>query len=186
MKMRSNSRWASSKRMPRSIICWTSAARSSRIIGSSRALDREVAAGQAPVGFEIFLARARDDVVGQRRHGRLLVPADLLRDGRGRTACRSSAGAWPGCVAGPSARSATSPASAPRRSARSSSPARPNSNFVSAMMMPRVVGVRRRRARRCSSVRSRSRAIRSCPTMSPACGLADVLVVARSRPWSPA
>src|SRR5215216_3447993 len=97
MKVRSNSRCASSNRMPRSIICWISEARSSRIINErprrtgaaasglapcehrqAASSDPQIAAGETPEGFDVFLARLHYDIVRQRRHRRLLVPADAL------------------------------------------------------------------------------------------------------------
>src|ERR1700751_2739297 len=38
----------------------------------------ELAAGEPPERFDVFLARALDDLVGQRGDRRLLVPADAL------------------------------------------------------------------------------------------------------------
>ena len=87
----------------------------------------EVAPGEAAVRFDVFFTRAEDDIVGKRRHGRLLVPADLLEvvadELLVETRLRSA-----GFVL--SSGGAEAPAPAGRAS--------PNSNFVSAMMIPRV------------------------------------------------
>ena len=71
--------------------------------------------GEALVGRHVPVARAVDDLVGQRRSRRLLVPARRRRRSRARTACRSSAG-WSRARSARHPRSGTSPASAPRRS----------------------------------------------------------------------
>src|SRR5690242_4547555 len=100
MKTRSNSRWASSKRIPRSIICWTREDRSSRIIEASlkaggrrpQAEERSKNFGPWPSAFgllelfpcdqpkrlDVLRARSLHDVVRERGDRRLFVPADLL------------------------------------------------------------------------------------------------------------
>src|SRR6185437_8268721 len=72
MKRRSNSETASSSKIPRSTIWATSASSWSLTILSSV----EFVAGQTFVGFAILCARGADDIGGQGRRGRLLVPAD--------------------------------------------------------------------------------------------------------------
>ena len=103
--------------------------------------------GQAAERLEVLLARPCHDVVGQRRHRRLLVPADplevvadeLLVEARLRAARRVA-------VARPEARRVgrqrlvdQDDATRPGRVG-----SRPNSNLVSATMMPQRLGVRRR------------------------------------------
>ena len=117
--------------------------------------DRRWRAGQAGEGLAVLLAGARDHLGGQLRARRRLVPVERLqvvahellvvarRAGARRGRCRP-------------ARSARNPASAPRRSAYSwPSASMPNSNLVSAMMMPRSARVARPRSGR---ARARRRA----------------------------
>ena len=112
----SNSRWR-----PRSGCPWSTISATRRSSWSFIA-SVELPSGQAPKRLEILVARAHDDIVGQRRHRRLLVPADpleivahvLLVEARLRAARART---------GPSARSATSRASC-TSSIRISSPRR--------------------------------------------------------------
>ena len=77
---------------------------------------RERLAGQPLVGGHVALARGGDDVVGDRRRRRRLVPARARTPSRARTACRTTAGRGPARTRRP-ARSARSPACRPRRRA---------------------------------------------------------------------
>src|SRR5262249_50569136 len=99
---------ASSKRMPRSIICCTRAARSSRIMTETRVGRRprafgqrdcrsrgvrnvghhppwalglsyfEIVSGESLVRFQILLACGRNHIIREGGDGRLFVPANLL------------------------------------------------------------------------------------------------------------
>ena len=74
----------------------------------------EAGAGDPLERLDVARAGPRDDVVGQRRAGRRLVPAAAPPASRARTACRS----WPGrgrARTSQRPRSATNPASGPRR-----------------------------------------------------------------------
>ena len=92
-------------------------------------------AGEPLVGGDVALARAGDDLVRQRRRGRLLVPAGV-RDEVAHELLVEARRARPGRVAlaVPEARRVR--ASAPRRSRASSPSMKPNSNFVSARISP--------------------------------------------------
>src|SRR6185295_3828045 len=70
----SNSRTASSKCTPLSTISSTRCSSRSEIIAGLF----ELPGGQAPERLDVLFSRVKDDLVGQRRHGRLLVPADPL------------------------------------------------------------------------------------------------------------
>ena len=99
---------------------------------------------------------------------------------RARTACRS----WAGCCragTGRPARNATNPGSAPRRSAPACpASSRPNSNLVSAMMMPRVSAYSAA-ALYSARLTSRTCSARSAPSSPAICVERDVLVVCADR-----
>ena len=163
MNRRSNSRVASGNRTPR----WTISSINLRVF---RSLVQLEAAEQAE-RLDIFLARFLDHIVWKASAPAAACSSGSIPGSRARTACRSWAADLRACRYR-AARSATSRVSAPRRSRMMSplfgpSSMRPNSNLVSATMMPRcsACAAPREYSR---SVRLRSFSIVSRPTIRPA------------------
>ena len=92
--------------------------------------------GESLQGFEILVAGARDDFSGQRRPRRTLIPVQCFQPAGQVLLVEARPGRCPPgrCRR---ARSVSNPASAPRPS-KSALPKSPNSNLVSAIMMPRA------------------------------------------------